>query len=247
MRLAKSAKNASLQGERLRLEEFQFHASGRIGGWAKSQGDERIEESVLGGGDVGGLTKGLTKTRVVVALKRRQQFATHAIAEKLRTEVGGVLAKWLSESEQVSFNLRARGGEQGTDEARRVRLIVCDRFLGESARIPTFARGRRMWATRERMWWVIRHQRFRHSEVRHQVGEIKGAVDSGEPAGSGAAEQTEEDRLGLIVTSVGGGYTVESVSGGGALEKCVPGTASGGFEREMKERSERGNIIGFDD
>jgi hypothetical protein len=71
-------------------------------------------------------------------------------------------------------------------------------------------------------------------------------VDSGEAAGSGAAEETEEDGLGLIVASVGGGYTVEAMGGGGALEKCVPGAASGGFEREMKECSERGNIVGFD-
>jgi hypothetical protein len=72
-------------------------------------------------------------------------------------------------------------------------------------------------------------------------------VDSGEAVGSGAAEKTEEDGLGLIVASVGGGYTVEAMSRGGALEKCVSGAASSGFEREMKKCRERGNIVGFDD
>ncbi len=86
----------------------------------------------------------------------------------------------------------------------------------------------------------------RRSGRGRQVGEIEGAVDSGEAAGSGSAEQAEEDGFGLIVAGVGGGNAVEAMSGGGALEKSVAGAASGGFEREMKQRGEGGDILGFD-
>ena len=233
VRMTEAAQDAALQGERLRLEEFQLHAALKIGCRSKRRGDERVEECVLGGGDFSGFAKGLPQTRVVVTFERGQQAGTHTIAEKLRTEVGGVLTKWLTEGEQVSFDLLAGGGEQGTDEARGVRFIVRDRFA--SARIPTFARRRRMWATR----------RVRHPQVRREIREIEGTVDSGEPAGSGSAEESEEDGFSLIVTRVGGGNAVEVMSRGGALEKSVAGAASGGFEREMKERGERGDIIGF--
>ncbi len=71
-------------------------------------------------------------------------------------------------------------------------------------------------------------------------------MDSGEAAGSGSAQQTQEDGFGLIVAGVGGGNAVESIGGGGALEKMVAGAASGGFDREMKPRGEGGDIFGFD-
>jgi hypothetical protein len=71
-------------------------------------------------------------------------------------------------------------------------------------------------------------------------------VDSGESAGSGSTEQAEEYGFGLIVTGVGGGNGVETMSGGGALEKLVPGAAAGGFQREMKVRGKDGNILGHD-
>jgi hypothetical protein len=71
-------------------------------------------------------------------------------------------------------------------------------------------------------------------------------MDSGEAAGSGSAEQTQEDGFRLIVACVGGGNAVETVSAGGALKKSVAGAASGGFQRKMEPRRERSNILGFD-
>ena len=71
-------------------------------------------------------------------------------------------------------------------------------------------------------------------------------MDSGKAAGSGSTEETEQDGFGLIVTSVRSGNTVEAMSDGGAQEECVAGAASGGFERETKERGEGSDIVGFD-
>ena len=76
---------------------------------------------------------------------------------------------------------------------------------------------------------------------------IAGAEDSGEAAGSGAAQQAEEDGFGLIVAGVRGGHAVEAMIGGSALEKIVAGAASGGFERKTMQRGQRGDIAGFDD
>jgi hypothetical protein len=65
-------------------------------------------------------------------------------------------------------------------------------------------------------------------------------------AGSGAAEKAHQNGFGLVVASVGGGYAIEAESDGGALEKSIAGTASGGFQREMKEGGKGGHILGLD-
>ena len=121
-----------------------------------------------------------------------------AIAQELRTEIGGVLAKWLAEGAEKLFDLEAGGGKHGADETGR-RDVVRGGFGGER-------RG-------------------------GEGAKIEAAVDSGEAAGSGAAEQAEENGLGLIVAGVGGGDGVETMGGGGAVEKLVAGAAAGGFER----------------
>jgi hypothetical protein len=70
-------------------------------------------------------------------------------------------------------------------------------------------------------------------------------VDSGEPAGPGSAQQTEEHGFSLVVTGVRGGNAVETMSGGGALEECITRATSSGFQREVKKRGQGGNIVGL--
>jgi hypothetical protein len=75
---------------------------------------------------------------------------------------------------------------------------------------------------------------------------IETAMNPNKAAGSGATEKAQQNGFGLVVASVGGGHAVEAESDGGALEKSVAGTTSCGFQREMKERGKRGDILGLD-
>jgi hypothetical protein len=75
---------------------------------------------------------------------------------------------------------------------------------------------------------------------------VKAAVNANKTAGPGASKKTQQDRFSLIVASVGSGYAVEAQSDSRALEESVTGAASGGFQREMEERGEGGDILGLD-
>ncbi len=221
MRTAEATQDASLQCEGLGLQEFQFDAALEGGGRTKGGGNQGIEKGVFGGSDFSGFAESFAQARIVIALKCRQQAGSHAVAEKSRIEVGGVLTKWLAEGVQILFDLPAAGGEQWTDEARRrgLRFVARGRFGGELGG-GDFGKGK--------------------------FGKIEGAVDSGETAGSGATEKAQEDGFRLIVAGVGGGNAVEPVSGGRSQEKRVAGTAAGSFQREMKQSGEGCDILGFD-
>ena len=115
---AETAQDAALQGDGLRLEERQVDARFGVQRRAEGGGDQIVEECVFGGGDFRGLAEGLAQLRVVIALQGGQELRAHAIAQKARTEVGGVVAKGLAEREQVALDLLAAGGEERADEAR---------------------------------------------------------------------------------------------------------------------------------
>ena len=119
VRKAQAAQDASLQGERLRLEEIQLDSVRQVWRLEQNGGGKIVKECTLGGGDLGGFTQSLAQLRIVVALESGEQLAAHAIAEKLRTEIGGVLAKWLAEGKQELLNLLAGDGEHGADQTRR--------------------------------------------------------------------------------------------------------------------------------
>ncbi len=216
VRMAEAAQDTSLQSERLGLEEIQFDATRQICRLGKSGGYKLFKERILGGGDLGGFAQRLAQLRIVVALQGGQQLAADAIAEKLRTEIGCVLAKWLAEGAEKLLDLPAGDGEHGTDELR----------------------GRRK-------WFVIRGG-FGGARRGSQLPEIETAVDSGEAAGSGSTQQAEEHGFGLIVAGVGGGHRVQAISGGGALEEGVASAAPGSFQREMQTGGELRDILGCD-
>lgn len=102
VRTAETTQDAPLQSERLRMQKLQFDAALKPGVGTqevrtKDGGDQLIEEGIFGGGDFGGLAERLPQLRVVVALQPWQQAVAHAVAEKARVEVGGVVAKRLAE------------------------------------------------------------------------------------------------------------------------------------------------------
>jgi hypothetical protein len=127
VRMTEPAQDAPLQGKRLRLEELQFDTAFKVCRLAESGGDQIVKEYILGGGDLGGFAESLAQLRIVVALKSGQQLGADTIAEKLRTEIGGVLTKWLAKGEQEALNLLAGGGEHGADQARRWRVVRGER------------------------------------------------------------------------------------------------------------------------
>ncbi len=119
VRKAEAAQDASLQGERLRLENIQLDSMRQVWRLGKNGGGKIVKECTFGGGDLGGFTQSLAQLRIVVSLKSGKQLAADAIAQKLRTEIGGVLAKWLAEGAEKLLDLPAGDGEHGTDETRR--------------------------------------------------------------------------------------------------------------------------------
>jgi hypothetical protein len=104
------------------------------------------------------------------------------------------------------------------------------------------ARGGEKWANDTRT-----REAFVGSDFSGDIAEIEAAMNSGESAGSGSAQDAQQNGFSLVIARVRGGYAVEAESNGGALEKSVTGAAASGFQRKMKERSQSGNILRFDD
>jgi len=87
---------------------------------------------------------------------------------------------------------------------------------------------------------------FHGGKIAGEMIKVEAAVNPDKAAGSGTAKKAQQNGFGLVVASVSGGHAVEAESDGGALEKCVAGTAPGGFQREMKERGKRSDIFRLD-
>ena len=241
MGLAEAAEDAALQGYGLRLEERQLDAVGLAAALARAalcqqRRDKLVETGIFGRGDFRGLAESLAELRIVVALQGGQELGAQAIAEKAWIEIGVILAKALAEREQELLDLLAADGEKRTDEARGCRS-------GRAHGAPHI-RQRRADVGRRR---DIGGERIGDERRVNQRREVAGTVDSGEAAGTGAAEQAKQDGFRLIVAGMRGGHAVKSMGAGGAQKECVAGTASGGFEREMFAGGERGDIGGFDD
>jgi hypothetical protein len=121
----------------------------------------------------------------------------------------------LAEGEEECLDLLAGGTEQRTNEARR-------------------------WRGR-----AVERRRFGAERRGRKFGKRECAVDSGETAGSGAAEEAQQHGFSLIVARVGGGNRIQAMSGGGAQEKRIACAAPRGFQGKMEIGGDRGYIFRF--
>ncbi len=81
---AEAAQDAALQGERLRLEKFQLDAVRKVGLRSQNGGDQSVEESIFGGGDLGGFAERLdaaadcSRARARAAARRARDCGENA-------------------------------------------------------------------------------------------------------------------------------------------------------------------------